>query len=82
MDPATNAVDNQGQALAAPYLGKSKVRRASYLRALGNDYWGPKVCEIFLLPTTQPKLLVQKTKGEKQGGEGPAPTEVEDPLAV
>ena len=37
MDPATNAVDNQGQALIAPCLGRSKVRSASLVRAINDD---------------------------------------------
>jgi len=37
MDPATKAVDNQGQALAAPCLGRSKVRSASLVRSLSNE---------------------------------------------
>jgi len=36
-DPATNAVDKQGQALAASCLGRSKVRSASQGRALSNE---------------------------------------------
>ena len=35
-DPATNTINNQGQALLAPCLGRSKVRSASYVRALNN----------------------------------------------
>ena len=35
-DPATNAVDNQGQALAAPCLGKSRARSGSLAR-VSND---------------------------------------------
>ena len=40
-DPATNAVDNQGQALAAPCLGRSKVRSASLVRDMNDDmiFW-------------------------------------------
>jgi len=32
-DPATNAVDNQGQALAAPCLGRSRARSGVVNRA-------------------------------------------------
>jgi len=74
--PSNNAVDNQGQALAAPCLGRSKVRSASYVRALSNEKisesWvlqSPGTCEILHLPQpskSNQHLFFFKKKQEKE----------------